>query len=364
MPDPGEKAVIGYVDRATRQFHPLTETEAWNHQQGAMTQWLPWREHCFVYNDFEQRGDVWHPLTRIYNLKEHAIVGRYDQPVYVLSKDGQCGLSLNFARIPRRGYSYARTPLPASEEQPELDHDGLFLINMQTGTSRLIASYRQMMAVHPLPYDLEGAYLWLNHPSFNCDGSRVMVLFRQSHAQGASRTVQDSGVNWKTYMYTMRLDGSDLRCSLPDIYWRHKAISHQLWGRTPREILVDADWRGTGYDYVVFDETIQPIRAAKISDGMGPMGHLIFSPDQRWLAADTYADAHGIQRLALVDVASGAINEIGRFRHQLADAPFDVRCDLHPRWSADSSLLTVDSIHSGERKIYMLDMKELTCRYK
>jgi hypothetical protein len=160
-------------------------------------------------------------------------------------------------------------------------------------------------------------------------------------------------------MYTMNIDGSDLRCSLPDLYWRHKAISHQIWGRTAREILVDADWRGTGHDYVIFDETVQPIRATKISDGMGPMGHLIFSSDKRWIAADTYADSDGFQRMGLVNVATGAIQALGRFRHQAEKRPFDVRCDLHPRWSEDGSILTVDTIHDGERKIYMLEMDDI-----
>lgn len=357
LPAPGETATVGYVNRAERRFRPIAETEAWCHQQGAMTLWLgPDR---VIYNDFEQRGAEWRPLARVYDLVQNAFVGQYERPIYVLSQDGRLGASLNFSRIPRRGYSYARAPLPDSHVAPDLDHDGVFVIDMAIGKTTLIASYRRMMDIHPLPYDLEGAYLWLNHLSFNYDSSRLMALFRQSHARGNSRTAQDSRVIWKTYMYTMNIDGSDLRCSLPDAYWRHGAISHQLWGRTPHEVLVDADWRGVGHDYVVFDERVQPIRASKLSDGLGPMGHLIFSPDQRWIAADTYADAEGIQRLALVNAATGAITELGRFRHQAAGRPFDVRCDLHPRWSADGSLLTVDTIHDGERKIYMLEVNEI-----
>ena len=359
LPSQGETATVGYIDQKERHFRPLAETEAWCHQQGAMTLWLKHRPDSFIYNDFETRGEEWYPLARVYDLRQNAIAECYEKPIYVLSQDGRWGASLNFARIPRRGYSYARAPLPESSVQPDLDHDGLFLIDMISGNSTLIASYRQMMEMHPLPYDLEGAYLWLNHAAFNCDSSRLMVLFRQSHVQGDKRTAKDSSVIWKTFMYTMNLDGSDLQCSLPDIYWRHGAISHQIWGRTPREILVDADWCGRGHEYVVFDEDIQPLRASRISKGMGPMGHLIFSPDGQRIAADTYANAEGIQRLSLVNVATGKITELGRFRHQTTGLPFDVRCDLHPRWSADGSLLTVDSIHDGERKIYLLDMSEI-----
>ena len=74
------------------------------------------------------------------------------------------------------------------------------------------------------------------------------------------------------------------------------------------------------------------------------------------MAADTYPDAQGVQRLALVEVATGAVTEIGRFRHRAPGAVGDMRCDLHPRWSSDGRLLTVDTIHKGERNISMLDL--------
>jgi hypothetical protein len=199
-------------------------------------------------------------------------------------------------------------------------------------------------------------YCWLNHAGFNSDSSRVMVLFRQC------RNPLDLQ-EWRTHLFTMNIDGSDLRCVLPDIYWRNSAISHQLWGRTPGEILLDAEWRGQGHEYLVVDENDRDLRSVRISPGMGPMGHLIFSPDGKWLAADTYPDGEGIQTLAMVRVADGELKAIGRFNHRWPIECVDVRCDLHPRWSQDSKLLTVDTIHEGERKIYMLDIMELSERF-
>ncbi len=347
LPEPGETAEVGYVDRITRCFNRVADTLAWCHQQGAMTLWLKHRPRSFVYNDFDRVSGTWHPISRIFDL-DAGEVGRYDVPLYAMSRDGRWGVTLNFSRIPRRGYSYALATLPADTD-PDLDGDGLFLVDLHTGEVRLIASYRTLIETHPLPYDLDGVYMWLNHAIFNCDASRVMVLFRY-----APQAVPP--VPWRTYMYTMRLDGSDLRCSLSDLYWRG-AISHQIWGRTPGEILVDANWCGRGSEYVVFDETHHPFQAQRISKGMGPAGHLNFSPDGRWMVADTYPDSEGIQRLALVDVASGDWVELGRFQHRAPGAQGDVRCDLHPRWSEDGRWLTVDTLHEGDRKIYMLDMR-------
>jgi hypothetical protein len=353
LPEPGEPADVGYVDREERAFHKVGETLAWCHQQGAMTLWLPHRPGAFVYNDFVQDGKSWRAVARVHSLAEGDLA-HYEVPLYTLSRDGRWGATLNFSRIPRRGYSYALALLPKENPEPDLDNDGLFLVDMHSGESNLICSYRRLIAHHPFPYDVEPegenrVYMWLNHAIFNADSSRVMVLFRYAPQMAPSQP-------WQTYMFTMRLDGSDLRCSLSDLHWRGGAISHQIWGRTPAEILVDANWGGRGHEYVVFDESQQPFQAQRLSRGMGPAGHLNFSPNGDWMAADTYPSPAGLQRLALIHVSSGDLVELGQFCHQTPGARGDMRCDLHPRWSPDGRTLTVDTIHEEERKIYMLDL--------
>ncbi len=34
-------------------------------------------------------------------------------------------------------------------------------------------------------------------------------------------------------------------------------------------------------------------------------------------------------------------------------------CDLHPRWHPDGTAVCVDSIHEGERQLYIADVSEL-----
>ena len=346
LPESGETADVGYVNRDGSGFVKLTQTRAWCHQQGAMTLWLKHQPDSFIYNDFD--NVTRRIITRIYKLG-HGLTGSYEHPIYTMSPDGRFGVSLNFSRIPRRGYSYADATL-AQERHPDLDGDGIFLIDMHTGQSKLIVSFRQMLDVHPVFYELDGFYWWLNHAIFNCDSTKLLFLFRQ--CRDASQLT-----SWNTHMFTVDLTGENLSCPLPDFYWQGM-ISHQIWGRTPNEILIDANWSGEGSDYVTFDERILPLRAKRISKGLGSMGHLIFSPDGKWILADTYP-LEGIQALALVNVSTGNYQTIGRFGHdQPHNYPVDVRCDLHPRWSADGSLITVDTIHDGKRNIYMLNMPD------
>lgn len=348
LPVPGETADVGYIDRDERRFVKLTDTRAWCHQQGAMTQWLAHLPDAFVFNDFRERGGKWQPVARVLNSSGKEL-GDYEMPVYVLSRDGRLGASLNFGRIPRRGYSYAIATCPYEQRLPELDNDGLFLVDMPTGKTRLLVSYRQFLTQHPFPYDVEGQYVWLNHAIFNSDASRVMVLFR--HCADPRQPWP-----WRTHLFTVGTDGTDLRCPLHHVYWGNGAISHQMWGRTPDELLVDANWFGRGHEYITVSDRGPGLQAKRISSGMGPMGHLMFSPDGRWLAADTYPDDAGLQRLALVELATGQLTEIGRFRHQTPGAVGDMRCDLHPRWSADSRRLTVDTLELGERKILVYEL--------
>ena len=343
LPQRGERAEVGVIERKTRSFRSLATTRAWCHQQGAMTLWLPHREGCFIFNDWDEKeGRL---LARICSV-EHGIVGSYTRPIYTLSPDGRWGASLSFARIPRRGYSYADAVLDTS--LPDEDGDGIFIVDMLTGESHLAVSYGQMFEKHPARYLMEGRHTWLNHIIFNCDSTKILFLLR--HCESL-----ETPYPWQTHMYTVGVDGSDVACPLPDFYW--KWISHQIWGRTPGEVLVDANWQGRGNEYVVFDERTRPIQAERVSRGMGPHGHLIFSPNGKQMLADTYP-VKGIQTLAMVDSASGDLQKIGEFKHeQPAHYHEDVRCDLHPRWSPDGSLVTVDSIHDGHRGIYCYENK-------
>ena len=343
LPFPGEAAEVGYLDRNTFAYVKLAETRAWCHQQGAMTLWLKHRPGTFTYNDYdESRGKL---VAVIYEIGK-GVVGSYDVPIYAMSPDGKWGATLNFARIPRRGYSYADAELP-EDKQPDLDNEGIFLVDMHSGKARLLVSYRQIIAKHPLAFDLDNMYQWLNHIIFNCDSSKLLFLFRHCPDKKLP--------SWHTNMYTVNLDGSDLACTLSQLHW-DGMISHQMWGRTPNEVLIDANWRKTGTEYIVYDDNVRPLQAKRISKGMGVMGHSIFSPDGKWMLADTYS-RDGLQSLALVDVASGDYEVIGRFRHrQPSGYPVDVRCDLHPRWSADGKIITVDSIHDGKRQVYILEV--------
>jgi len=310
-----------------------------------MTLWLTHEPDAFVFNDFEQDGGTWRPIARVMNASGKEL-GRYDTHVYSMSEDGRWGATLNFGRIPRRGYSYALAPKP-DEKLPDMDADGLFLVDMHTGAKRLIVPYREFFRLHPFPWDGEGHYYWLNHVTFNVDGSRLMVLFRHEERDGTP---------WRTHVFTVGVDGSNLRCPVPSVYWDcGRGVTHQMWTRQPDEILLDAGWHSEGNELIAVRDAVCPHPARRVSSGQGLCSHLMHSPDGKWIATDSYPQEDGFQYLGLVEVATGACTQIGRFRHHAPGRDEELRCDLHPRWSRDGRFLTVDTIHEGDRKIFMLE---------
>lgn len=345
---PDEEAEVGVIDlRDGNRWRPLARTRAWNFQQGAMTQWLRNEPGCFVFNDAVDEGGRRRYIARVFHVNKGEI-RRLPRPVYILSPDCRTAATLEFGRIwYRPGYSYAGSHCPEAPKCP--DDVGVWMMDLLGGEPRLVLSIRQLAAIHPNPDEIADTYLWLNHLGWNCDGTRLMVLFRHLYPEGTGR-------GWKTFLYTFNPDGSDPRCALPHPYWI--GISHQLWGRTPREILVDANWRRIGSEFIVFNDGETTFH--NVAPGVvGPACHASFSPDGRWILADTYAipERH-VQQLRLIDVASRKDRLLAECYHDPKQAlEFrDLRCDLHARWRADGKAFSFDSIMSGERKVYMMDI--------
>lgn len=88
-------------------------------------------------------------------------------------------------------------------------------------------------------------------------------------------------------------------------------------------------------------------------------GHVTLSPDNRWLACDTYAEGPDNRcRLFLYDTNEGCTLELGSFSHP-THIRRDWRCDLHPRWSRDGRFLSFDSVHEGSRQVYVADVSKV-----
>lgn len=357
-----DQAVIGMTDLDTGETTPLAETWAFNWQQGSMLYWHPQAPNRVVlYND--RVGDAFRTLALDVETGETRDVGLAHSDVGLR---GNLALTLNYARIAvtRPGYGYAGLPDPWAGE-PHPDADGVGVLELSTGRWRLSVSMRQVYEDLRRPEELRGVTMWFNHTLLNPSETRYafLVRWRASSSQG-----------WRTVMYTAATDGSNLRrhpspTSVVGEGQREGAVD--LW-RVPGEGMVSHfDWRDdehllvwTSIDghgahfYLVHAETgtytlVAPHR-------LDADGHCSYSHDGRYILTDTYPDPVEHKRTLLVyDTREDRTTVLGRF---LAPEPFygEIRCDLHPRWSPDDRWVCFDSVHEGERQVYLLDVGALS----
>jgi hypothetical protein len=261
-------------------------------------------------------------------------------PVYAVSNDGRSAVTLNFSRVHRTrpGYGYNGVPDRWADD-PHPDEDGIYWIDLETGEHRLIVSLAQISAFRTDDSMAYGHH-WFNHLQFNTDDSRFLFLHRWQVEDGR-----------RTRMFTANPDGSDI-CCVSD----HDMVSHFDW-RDPDHILAWATRRDIGDRYFLFRDRSDEIRV--IGEGQLTVdGHCSYGPDRRWILTDTYPDRQTQERtLLLFRPDEDRRIDIGRF-YSPPDVTGEIRCDLHPRWSRDGTEVCIDSVHEGERQMYVIDVGE------
>jgi len=336
-PGPDDYATVGLIDlEKPDKFEPLARTRAWNWQQGAMLQWLPGTsERLVIYNDRIEETFV-SIILDIDRGKRREL----PRPIYALSRDGKLALSLNFSRVHRLrpGYGYAGIPDPG-ERKNHPDDDGIFLMDLETGESRLIISLQQIASLEP-DETMKGFGHWFNHLLFNTDSSRFIFLHRWQKPDGW----------WWTRMFTANRDGSDIYCVASD-----GMVSHFDW-KDSKYILAWARRHPIGDRYFLFEDRSR--NAEVVGEGiLTTDGHCTFSPDRNWILTDTSPEKD-MRALLLYRPADDLLVEIGRF-YSPEHLQGEIRCDLHPRWSRDGKEVCIDSAHEGARQIYLFDVSRI-----
>jgi len=336
LPSATDKAAVGLIDIPAGEFLPYAHTSAFNFQQGTMFHWIDVGQgEEFTFNDWESDRLVAravHPDTRAVRTLGAAIEA--------VSPVEPIALGLHYARMSRCrpvvGYA---DPRPPRDPVSYPEDDGLFLVDLESGESYLVLSIADVIRALPAEETLAGP-AYFNHVEFSTDGRRLLFFCR----------IQKPGGGFYSSLWTVNPDGSGLACQID---YQHK-VSHFAW-RDGRRLLISTDVLGRGMQFVEFTDGAGDFRP--FGEGVLPGdGHATFSPDRRWIACDTRPEEPDrLSELLLYDVARGTKVSLGRF-HQPEPFSGDIRCDLHPRWSADGSAVSFDSVHEGSRQIYMADV--------
>lgn len=367
-----DEAEIGFLDLADREiFHSVGRTSAWNWQMGSQLQWLeglPGRKVVYNYRSDRAEGNYPGLAARIVDVDDGSHRDLPD-PIYVVAPDSTYAVSVNYLRFmathPTIGYALEE-PLPTLALAPE--DDGIYRMEISTGQTRRLVSLAELRAFNPVP-SMDDAIHWVTHLEINPSGNRILFLHRWT------RRVEDETC-WLHRLMVINSDGSDLKlleCSdhvIPqlendydptalDTFDYEKSeyqISHPTW-RDDTSIMVWGPHAGKIH-YHLYD--VNTGSAQVVGDGiLTENGHMTYSPDGRWMVSDTYPDKETqIRKLFLYEIATGD-------RYDVADLVTDPalgkenRCDLHPRWHPDGQSICVDSVHEGERQLYVVDVSRL-----
>lgn len=333
----GEMEIL-VCDRETKSVRVLGKSRAWNYQQGSMAQWLPSSPRpAVVYNDIAGQELI----TRLVILDEESRIIPF--PIQVVHPRLPMALSLNYKRLMwlRPDYGYD-PPVTNFDARQDVARDGIWSIDLESGAVRLIISLAKLIEIEPRP-EMGASNHKVNHALYSPEGSRFVFLHRWLGSKGKF-----------SRLYVANQDGSDPRLLLDD-----RMVSHFNWFDEDH-ILVWARTADKGDRYYLID--VRTGERTLVGDGvLDPYGdgHPSYSPDRRWIVTDTYPNKARQRTLLLYEVATGRCVEVGRF---IAPWSFDgtARCDLHPRWSPDGSLISIDSAHEGRRWSYIVDVSELT----
>ncbi|CAH1222096.1 hypothetical protein PAECIP111891_05288 [Paenibacillus allorhizoplanae] len=342
LPHAADSATVGYIDMRDHSFHPVAETTAWNFQQGSMLQWHPaCPEEEIIYNTWD--GETYRGTVQNIHTGSSR---QLELPVANVDPTGMYAVSINFDRMFdfRPGYGYAgREDL--YKEVRHSPNDGIFLIELATGESRLILSLQHIWDFTKSRFPGQDKKLLINHITFNTDGSRLVFLVRY---------FPEPGEVWETAILTVNRDGSDLFL-LSD----YSYASHYHW--RDRESIVFHSRGAESGDagdqlYVLRDLTHE----AEIIDTAFFLrdGHCSYSPDRQYMLYDSYPDADGYRHLYVYSLKNKSGVTLGSY-YSLPDIDGDIRCDLHPRWNQAGTHISFDSIHEGRRHVYVMDLRKV-----
>jgi hypothetical protein len=322
-------------------FKPFAKTRAWNFQQGAMLQWLGDGSGRVYYNEVRPDGKNYRGVLHDLATGQRSYT---DRALANLSRDGRWGIGIDFDRMHdfRPGYGYALRDDPRAAVLHPAD-DGVWICDLRTGQSKLVLSlaalYEKVRGMSPL---LEQKLL-INHITFNPSGTRLVLLLRNFPSAEPRPKGQPA---WRTVVFTVGRDGSDLRVLVPP-----GMASHYHW-RDDGTIVFWSDGPQGAQLYEISD-TPSPQFTALDPAFFKRDGHCTYSADGRWMLYDSYPDAQRQQRLYLYDLQKRRGREISQY-FSMPSAIVDFRCDLHPRWLPDGRV-SFDSTHEGFRGVYLID---------
>jgi hypothetical protein len=347
MPNVGETADVVLIDTYNNYAVTAVDTtRAWNLQQGTMLYWNPNApETQFFFNDLDtSTGAVW---TVLFDISTMTRVREYKLGTGTVANcgvapDGSSYAGINYGKISRLReiISYAGAVDETLGGSANPDTDGLFRVDIATGTRTLLVSYDALVTfLAPLGYVIDPAYpIYVHHTLWNRDSNRIVFKIR-----GGGGGPNNRPNKWPNVGMVIRPNGTNLAL----IDW----AKHPEWYEgNLLSFGDDANWT---YDlYNVDTKTVTGVIGTN-GTFPEPTGDNAYSPDGQWYVG-SHLMAGDTRRAYTVYRFSDGISFTSPSILTMADGS-TTRIDGAPRWNRTSDAILVGGVASdGTRQMSII----------
>jgi hypothetical protein len=335
LPSPNESIRIICLDLKTKEKVVEIETSAYNWQQGARLQWLT--TTSFIYNDFDSVANRY--ISRIIDLNSPDQPVILPSPVSDVFKD-KYFLTLNYARLAAYSPDYGYRNMVCLEYGLDnLKQDGVFIGTLGHQSSeppKLLLSIDRLIQIKPLPSMVNASHT-INHLMISPDGKSFLLTHRWFM----------NGERFDRLLH-ISCNGCEVK-----ILADQSMVSHVSWidSKTVAGYFRGTDGNDGYYKINVVDGQEEPL-TTKFSYEMGD-GHPSFR--ENLFLTDSYPDRSRMKTLSLYDFREEKLTVLGQFYESLKFNA-ETRCDLHPRFSQDGNAVYFDSVHTGRRRLFRIDL--------
>lgn len=333
-PHADKTIMLALQENETKKVLLKIKVSAYNWQQGSRVHWLS--DDIFIFNDYEIRNKKY--IACAWSASLMCEIKRFDIPVQVSYKT-EYFLSLNYKRLMALCPDYGYRNLLALEMQELVDisNDGIWKVNYDTGENFMLISLADICSVG-VQCNVEHALHTVNHAMISPSGNDFIFIHRY-------------------YLDGKRFDRLLLADSITGdlkLLSNNGMVSHCFWisDKTIVAYLRDSDGKD-GYNLIDVD-TLAFVKIYNEELFFMGDGHPHVSGE--WFVTDSYPDKSRMQHLVLVNWKTGELKKLGEFFHGLKYRG-ETRCDLHPRFTKDGKQIFFDSVFSGKRQLYKMDIK-------
>jgi hypothetical protein len=355
-PQPGQSGDVVLVDLQTGKERTLAQTRGWETQMGANVQWGRTDADLF-FNDVDT--DTWTPFAVHFNPQTGSS-RRLEGTVFTVSPDGTQLTSYNLAssRLIQVGYGVVLPDDRTPRNKGPVDDDGLFVMDIARGKSRMIASIRDIYerAVPDLHIENAERYeYYCFQVRWNPQGTRLMAFLRwhdPSEPKGGPRRLT---------LVTMRGDGSDIRLAITPAQYA-RGGHHPMWAPDGENITINLNIRDGTKELdlvsVRYDganlHSIHPIGS----------GHPSMHPRLPFVITDAYprepvTRGDGTAPLRLIDLRNRtevALAQVVLTRSDSAKLTSEHRIDAHPVWDRTGRYIVFNGVHNDTRSVFVADV--------